>query len=147
MASAANLGDSVGRNGSAPTGTLEPRGVECAAAALPSGAPSQGPRGPTPKNSDARLGGWTEVPEWLNHVPIHIRKHLFWEDSHTFEIPDKAILLLYAGKRDVWKEDKWWRSIDEKIEQLDTVISKRLIPIDIERNKRTHNMLDREPYN
>jgi len=63
------------------------------------------------------------------------------------EIPDDAIVIMYAGERDVHKLGEWWRSLDEKIEQLNQRVAKRLLPIDIERNKRTQDMLAKEPYN
>ena len=101
----------------------------------------------TPKNSFARLGKGTEVPDWLQHVPANIRTHLLYEESYTVEILEDTILLLYAGNRDVYKRGIWWRSIDEKIEQINQRTAKKLFPVDIERNKRTQNMLAREPFN
>ena len=90
------------------------------------------------------------TPNWLKQIPVELRNSLLWDRSNTVPIPQRAIVLLYTGEKDVWKEGEWWPALDEQIECVadgDGQTTGKVIPIEMLRCKRTNNMLKPEPYN
>ncbi|CAE8691722.1 unnamed protein product, partial [Polarella glacialis] len=75
---------------------------------------------------------------WLQHVPPRLRNRLRWDTSHSTSIPDRAIVILFAGKEDP-------TSLESAIHSIAPELSNSVVAIDLCRGK-GNDLLVSEPY-